>query len=135
MNNAPYYIHHVNFPSTDLDRTREWYEKVFGMKAITPKSNTRVLLMKRASFDLHFTPMEEMRRMAPIHFAVEVEHWDGFMAHLDQLGIRHTRTRERPENNSKFCYIHDPDNTMIEIVWHEKRPTLDMSTAGGPPPK
>ncbi len=122
MSKEPLYIHHVNFPSTDLDRTRDWYEKVFGMRSVTPKSNTRVLLMTRGNFDLHFTPMEEMRRMAPMHFAMEVDDWDDFMAHLDELGVRHTRTRERPENQSKFCYIHDPDNTMIEIVYHGLRP-------------
>ena len=56
--------------------------------------------------------------MAPYHFAVEVEDWDGFLGHLEELGIRHTRPVERPENNSKFCYIHDPDHTMIELVYH-----------------
>jgi hypothetical protein len=28
----------------------------------------------------------------------------------------------RPENNSQFCYIHDPDHTMIELVFHARRP-------------
>ena len=78
--------------------------------------------MTRGNFDLHFTPVEEMDRMAPYHFAVEVEDWDGFLAHLDKLGIRHTRVITRPENNSQFCYIHDPDHTMIELVFHERRP-------------
>ncbi len=59
--------------------------------------------------------------MAPYHFAVEVEDWEGFLAHLDELGIRHTRVITRPENNSQFCYIHDPDHTMIELVFHERR--------------
>ena len=27
----------------------------------------------------------------------------------------------RPENNSQFCYIHDPDHTMIELVFHARR--------------
>jgi catechol 2,3-dioxygenase-like lactoylglutathione lyase family enzyme len=116
--NEPRFIHHVNFPTTDRERTKEWYTKVFGMKAIPAKSNTQVLLLTRGNFDLHFTPVEDMDRMAPYHFAVEVEDWDGFLEHLDELGVRHTKTRERPENRSKFCYIHDPDNTMIELVWH-----------------
>ena len=42
--------------------------------------------MTRGNFDLHFTPVEEMDRMAPYHFAVEVEDWEGFLAHLDGLG-------------------------------------------------
>ena len=118
----PAYIHHVNFPTTDPERTKKWYSEVFGLKAITPKSNTKVVLMTRGNFDLHFTPVEEMDRMSPYHFAIEVEDWDGFLEHLKALGVRHTRPIERPENNSKFCYIHDPDHTMIELVWHGKRP-------------
>ena len=87
MSNLPAYIHHVNFPTTNPERTIEWYSKVFGMKYIKPKSNTKVVLMTRGNFDLHFTPVEEMDRMAPYHFAVEVEDWEGFLAHLDSLGI------------------------------------------------
>jgi len=74
MSKEPRYIHHVNFPTTDPERTKEWYAKVFGMRSITPKS------------------------------------------------IRHTRPIQRPENQSMFCYIHDPDHTMIELVHHHKRP-------------
>ncbi len=121
MSERPAYIHHVNFPTTDPERTIEWYAKVFGMKYIKPKSNTKVVLMTRGNFDLHFTPVEEMDRMAPYHFAVEVEDWHGFLAHLRELGIRHTRPITRPENNSMFCYIHDPDHTMIELVYHHRR--------------
>jgi lactoylglutathione lyase len=122
MSDKPAYIHHVNFPTTDAERTIEWYSKVFGMKYIKPKSNTKVVLMTRGNFDLHFTPVESMDRMAPYHFAVEVEDWEGFLVHLDSLGIRHTRVITRPENNSQFCYIHDPDHTMIELVFHARRP-------------
>ena len=78
--------------------------------------------MTTGAFDLHFTPVEEMDRMAPYHFAMEVEDWEGFLAHLAELGIRHTRVITRPENNSQFCYIHDPDHTMIELVFHARRP-------------
>jgi hypothetical protein len=28
----PAYIHHVNFPTTDPERTIDWSSKVFGMK-------------------------------------------------------------------------------------------------------
>ena len=118
MSKDPLFIHHVNFPTTDPERTKQWYSQVFGMKYIQPKSNTQIVLMTKGNFDLHFVPVESMDRMAPYHFAIEVDDWDEFMAHLDELGVRHTRTIERPENNSKFCYVHDPDHTMIELVWH-----------------
>ena len=45
----------------------------------------------------------------------------------------------RPENNSQFCYIHDPDHTMIELVFHARRPYPPVpekyaagASAGGP---
>ncbi|HVN61707.1 MAG TPA: VOC family protein [Gaiellaceae bacterium] len=120
MNNRPAFIHHVNFPTTDPERTKEWYSKVFGLEHVDVSrfSDTKVVLMTRGDFDLHFTPVEEMDRMAPYHYAVEVEDWDGFLAHLDSLGIRYTKPVARPQNNSNFCYIRDPDGTMIEIVFH-----------------
>jgi catechol 2,3-dioxygenase-like lactoylglutathione lyase family enzyme len=119
----PYTIHHVNFPTTDPERTKEWYTKVFGMKHVdvSRMSDTKVLLMTRGHFDLHFTPVEEMDRMAPYHYAIEVEDWDGFLGHLEELGIRYTKPVKRPQNNSNFCYIRDPDGTMIELVYHGNR--------------
>jgi lactoylglutathione lyase len=72
-----------------------------------------------------------MDRMAPYHFAVEVEDWEGFLAHLRELGIRHTRPITRPENNSQFCYIHDPDHTMIELVFHARRAYPPVPGAAG----
>lgn len=125
MMNQPHSIHHVNFPMTDVERTKEWYGRIFGLKHqdVSKFSNTKVLLMTRGNFDLHFTPVtpEKMVRMAPYHFAVEVYDWDGFLAHLKANKTRHTKPIERPQNASKFCYIHDPDGTMIEIVYHGER--------------
>ena len=110
MSNLPHSIHHVNFPTTDAERTKEWYCKVFSMKWVDPKSNTDVLLLTRGTFDLHFTPVakEDWRRMMPSHFAIEVEDWDGFLKHLEGIGVRYTKPVERPQNNSKFCYVTDP---------------------------
>src|SRR5579871_1924572 len=135
MSKKPAYIHHVNFPTTNPEATIDWYSRVFGMKYIKPKSNTKVVLMTTGAFDLHFTPVEEMDRMAPYHFAMEVEDGEGFLEHLAELGIRHTRVITRPENNSQFCYIHDPDHTMIELVFHERRPypPVPQKAAGSAP--
>jgi lactoylglutathione lyase len=109
----------------------KWYGEVFGMKQIPTGSfnNTKVLLLTRGNFDLHFTPVrkEDWRRMAPSHFAMEVSDWDGFLNHLKSLNIRYTKPIERPVNRSKYCYIHDPDGNTVEIVYH-----ADMHGAGQP---
>lgn len=122
MSDKPYCLHHINIPSTNLDRTREWYCKVFGMKWVNPMSNSKILLLTRGNFDLHFTPFPEdtFPRRKPLHFAIEVEDWDGFLAHLDRIDVRHTRPVFRPQNDSKFCYLHDPDGNMVELTYHGK---------------
>jgi len=117
-------IHHVLFPTTDMERTAEWYERVFEMKRIpvTQKAGPLpVLLMTNGNFDLHFTPVEEPVSLAPYHFALEIEDWDGFVARLNEIGIEYADVRERPQNNSKTSELRDPDGHHVEIVWHGDR--------------
>jgi hypothetical protein len=42
--------------------------------------------------------------------------------------VRYTKPVERPQNKSKFCYIHDPDGTMIELTYHGEREDLREKT-------
>jgi len=113
-------IHHVNFPTTDPEKTKEWYSKVFGLKHVDvgALSDTKVLLMTAGHCDIHFTPVSEKRRMDPFHFAIEVENWDEMLAHLKAIGVRFTKPFYRPQNNSTLCYIRDPDGTLIELTYH-----------------
>jgi len=122
VSNRPHSLHHVNFPTSDPERTKQWYRKVFGMRHVDPKSNSKILLMTTGHFDLHFTPFpkERFKRLKPLHFAIEVEDFDGFLDHLEAIGVRHTRPVARPQNDSRFCYIHDPDGNMVELTWHGK---------------
>lgn len=119
----PYTIHHVNFPTTDPERTKEWYSKVFGLKHqdVSRFSDTKVLLMTRGNFDLHFTPVDGPTSLHPYHFALEVEDWDTFIAHLEELGIEYAEVRHRPQNNSKTSEVKDPDGHGVEFVWHGDR--------------
>jgi catechol 2,3-dioxygenase-like lactoylglutathione lyase family enzyme len=113
-------IHHVNFPTTDPERTKEWYGKVFGLKHVDVSkfSDTNVLLLTGGHFDIHFTPVKEKRKMDPFHFAVEIENWDEMLAHLKSIGVRYTKPFYRPQNDSTLSYIRDPDGTLIELTYH-----------------
>jgi lactoylglutathione lyase len=116
-------IHHVNFPTTDPEKTKDWYSKVFGLKHVDVGafSDTKVLLMTGGEFDIHFTPVAEKRKMDPFHFAVEIEDWDEMLAHLKSINVRFTKPFYRPQNNSTLCYIRDPDNTLVELTFHGNR--------------
>jgi catechol 2,3-dioxygenase-like lactoylglutathione lyase family enzyme len=126
MSTAPHSLHHVNVPIKDAQRTTEWYGKVFGMKEI-PRTVRQggapgveeVLLLTRGNFDLHFTIHQDpVPDIKPHHFCVEVEDWEGFMAHLQELGIETFGYFERPQNQSKATYMYDPDGNLVELAWH-----------------
>jgi catechol 2,3-dioxygenase-like lactoylglutathione lyase family enzyme len=125
MSTAPHSIHHVNIPIADAARTMEWYGKVFGMREIPRPVRQggapgveELLLMTRGNFDIHCTIHENPPDLKPHHYCVEVEDWDGFMAHLDGLGIESFGYFERPQNQSKATYIYDPDRNLVELSWH-----------------
>ena len=120
MSIRPHSLHHINFPITDVERSKAWYEQVFGLKHVDVSrvSDTPILLMTFGNFDLHFTPHEEMPNLAPTHFCVEVEDWDHMLERLEELGIEVTGITVRPQNDSKACYIHDPDGNIIELMHH-----------------
>jgi catechol 2,3-dioxygenase-like lactoylglutathione lyase family enzyme len=129
-----YSIHHTNFPSTDLQRTADWYGKVFGLKPIniskwTPDATT--LLMSNGNFHMHFElyPTVEIPRSTfehrkgehLFHVAIEVTDWDKFTEHLKEVGVTPEDYKQRPQDNSKSATITDPEGHSIEIVWHGNR--------------
>ena len=49
-------IHHVNVPTSDQDRTRDWYEKVLGAEFLDRGDiNPRQLQLRIGSGEMHFT--------------------------------------------------------------------------------
>jgi catechol 2,3-dioxygenase-like lactoylglutathione lyase family enzyme len=138
-------IHHVNIQISDRQRTREWYEKVLGAEFLDrgPALNTRQLQLRIGSGELHFTETPHPTAVPSSHFAVEVDDWDGLLARLQELGIRHVRTSaastganiggtdplqgRREDSGEYYTYIHDPDGNMIELVHHP----LGLEDSGG----
>jgi catechol 2,3-dioxygenase-like lactoylglutathione lyase family enzyme len=128
-------LHHTNFPTTDIDRTKDWYARVFGMRQINigrfTAGEPTTLLMTNGNFDLHFEYFESFDMpLGPsgtheggnlFHVAVEIEDWEPFAAHLEKLGVPLEGYKERPQNNSKSANLRDPDGHLIEVTWHGDR--------------
>jgi lactoylglutathione lyase len=134
-------IHHVNFPISDVAATEEWYGKVFGMVRSGPprdpnyvSPNPRGLFMQTPDgrFHLHFNAREGLKPVPEsMHFAIEVEDWETFRAHLDRLGIeygfrgvvegRPEQSGRRPNDDSLTAHIRDPDGYAVEVTFHQGR--------------
>jgi catechol 2,3-dioxygenase-like lactoylglutathione lyase family enzyme len=129
-------IHHVNVPISNRERAREWYEKVLGAEFLDRGSalNQRQLQMRLGTGEIHFSESPHPAPTPSSHFALEIEDWEGMLAHLEALGIAHVRTSaasvaanlggtdpyqgRREYSGERYTYLHDPDGNMIELVHH-----------------
>ena len=130
-------LHHVNIEISDRERTREWYQKVLGAEFLDrgPALNKRLLELNIGTAEMHFTLVANPTHVPRVHFALEVDDWDGMLAHLDEIGIPYSRTAQgnagdvggpdplqgrREDNGGYYTYIHDPDGNLIELVYHPR---------------
>ena len=133
-------VHHMNIQTTDRDRTREWYENVFGAEAVErgTVADRRQLQVQMGGVEIHFSETSNPIHAPLVHFAVEIDDWDGMLAHLDTLGVEYGKTlgrgragthRERmggddprqgrrAHDGSHYTYLQDPNGNVIELVQH-----------------
>lgn len=128
-------IHHINIQISDRQRTREWYERVLGAQFLDrgPKLNQRQLQFRIGTGEIHTSDTPEVIEVPRVHFAIEVEDWDGMLSHLDSEGVSYSRSAggsfpptggedphqgRREDTNEHYSYINDPDGNLIELVYH-----------------
>jgi catechol 2,3-dioxygenase-like lactoylglutathione lyase family enzyme len=132
-------VHHINIQTTNRERTKAWYEQVFGAHVIT--RGTRGQLQAHfGTWEIHFSETSNFIQAPLVHFAVEIDEWDAMLTHLDQLGIVYGKTagpgragtfREqmggddprqgrRQYDGSHYTYVQDPDGNVIELVHHSE---------------
>ncbi len=128
-------IHHINIQITDRQRTKEWYENVLGAEFLDrgPALNKRQLQLRIGTGEIHTSDTDEFIDVPRVHFAIEVEDWEGTLQHLDSLGVPYSRSAggaftgtggedpkqgRREDTNEHYTYIKDPDGNLIELVYH-----------------
>jgi catechol 2,3-dioxygenase-like lactoylglutathione lyase family enzyme len=137
-------FHHVGITVTNLERSIEWYGKVFGIKPafsliVSGSTGEKVLRLPphvhRAALLpigavaielLEFEPTrnskDEMRQddVGYVYICFAVEDLDDVYARLTAEGIDfHTAPMSADEGQvagSKFCVMRDPDGKTIELV-------------------
>ena len=128
-------IHHINIQITDREQTREWYEKVLGAEFLDrgPALNKRQLQLRIGTGEIHTSDVSEYIVVPSVHFAIEVEDWEGTLEHMDAMGVDCSRSAggaftgtggddpkqgKREDTNEHYTYINDPDGNIIELVYH-----------------
>jgi len=129
-------VHHINVQITNRQRTRAWYERVLGAQFLDrgPALNERQLQLNIGNAEMHFSDTDKPVIASRVHFALEVENWDEMLAHLEACGVEYSRTGQgafarvglgeeqrwgkREDSGEHYTYIHDPDDNLIELVYH-----------------
>ena len=127
---------HVNLTVSDLERSTEWYCRVFGLSVVSNAENIGPPYFTDAAynglFDLttlsyivgliqHHDPLPgsfDARRVGLDHFGLQVPEADDLPAwaqHLDDLGIAHSGVVHSPY--ADVINFRDPDNIALELSW------------------
>ncbi len=130
-------IHHINIQITDRERTREWYERVLGAEFLDrgPALNRRQLQFRLGTGEIHTSDTNDLIKVPRVHFAIEVEDFDAMLAFLDAQGVAYSKEAggaftgtggddpyqgTREDTGERYTYIRDPDDNLIELVYHPR---------------
>ncbi len=119
-------VHHVALTVTDLNRSREWYRRLFEADPVMDEDtgpwhhvvwalgNTLFAIHKHPSTDASDTFSEFRIGLDHVSFAAdsrdELQKWQ---ARLDELGLKHGGIQDAPYGSG--LSFRDPDNNALEF--------------------
>lgn len=108
-------IDHTSVLVTDLQRSADFYGRIFGLAPVSEDTANRILRLGTGGVGVNST-LVSLRRQAPAgdidHFAISVKGFnrDSVTAALKQHGLT-------PANNIEFGFhVKDPDGAVVQIV-------------------
>ena len=108
-------INHTSVLVTDLQRSAEFYQRIFGLRPVSEDKPNRILRLGAGGSGVGST-LVSLRQQSPKglidHFAISVEQFnrDAVTQVLKQHGLT-------PDQNIEFGFhIKDPDGAVVQIV-------------------
>jgi glyoxylase I family protein len=124
-------IHHVSLPVTDLERSKDFYRNVLGLKEIErPPFDFPGAWYQLGDRQLHLivhknSTLREAKQVdsRDIHFAIRLNSYEGTREYLYSKGYHpdaddeFMKIKESPHATAGFpqLYIMDPDRNVIEL--------------------
>ena len=109
-------IHHVSIVVTDIERSRNFYGQVLGLREIAYPATFDffVVWYDLGSQHIHLIPRDKSETASPRHFALHVGDAKAAREHFAQLGVPTRETTPIPGCDRFF--LHDPDGNLIELM-------------------
>ena len=109
-------IHHSSIVVTDMERARQFYGDILGLKQIERPANftTPVAWFEVGDEHVHLIPSPHPDTQSPRHFALHVDDARAAREHLRSHGIEIQETV--PIAGADRFFIQDPDGNQIELI-------------------
>ncbi len=114
-------IDHINLIVSSLNKTKDYYERVFGFNIVPRENNPQALAVESKHVHFFITQIENVPEavMQNQHISFEVENLDSVIEALSRLGITDCKIGEIgffQYQNYRFCEWRDPDGIRLECV-------------------
>jgi len=120
---------HTRMRVNDIERTVEFYQRVFGLKVTrrhdSPRGSKLVFLaVPNSDEEIELTyfpgsgPVEVQEDL--MHLAFEVESMSGFQKHLQGIGVPLSDGPTKSSSGSIFAFVDAPEGYEIEVIERPK---------------
>lgn len=109
-------LQHVNIPSTDLERSREFYLDKLGLPELPRPAfaSPGVWIGAGPGNAIHISKVPALGPNPNNHYALEVRDLEGLLDVLERKGVDLQRSAHVPEAGRQ-AFISDPDGNVIEL--------------------
>ncbi|MDG1139305.1 MAG: VOC family protein [Opitutales bacterium] len=116
---------HTRMRVNDLEKTLEFYTKVFGFEITrrheSPRGSKLAFLAvpnSEEEIEITYYPGSGSVKVQEdlMHLAFEVESMDGFVEHLNSIGYKLSDGPTNSSTGSTFAFIDAPEGYEIEII-------------------
>ena len=121
---------HTRMRVNDLERTLEFYQRVFGLEVTrrheSPRGSKLAFLAVPNSdeeIEITYFPGSGSVKVQEdlMHLAFEVESMKAFQEHLDQIGVPLSDGPTQSSSGSVFAFVDAPEGYEIEVIERPKK--------------
>jgi lactoylglutathione lyase len=121
---------HTRMRVNDLERTLEFYQRVFGLEVTRRHESPRgsklaFLAVPNSDEEIEITyfpgsgPVKVQEDL--MHLAFEVQSMKAFQEHLDQIGVPLSDGPTQSSSGSVFAFVDAPEGYEIEVIERPKQ--------------
>ena len=108
-------ISHITFVVTDLERTKIFFEQIFGAKEVYSSPTAKYFQLNSLWIALNKGESLSERTYNHIAFAIEDDDFDMYVERINSVGAEIIQGRTRLDGEGRSLYFYDYDNHLFEL--------------------